>query len=621
MNAKRICALALACLLLTGCGPVRTEPEAQETAQTDGPEIAYVPLDDRPDNVERVVYLAESLGYVLQMPEADDYRTALDGQPLNENGTQYGDRGDLFRWVLDQEAAGCDRYVLSMDQLLSGGLVNSRAMSAHEDISLPGAEGGMPALHSEYELLELLLSTLEEDPDNRVWLLDSIMRLAPTVGYQGDTLEEYNALRAYGAEPRPELTGEALTLENVETSYRLGGDGQALSLADYGLEEDWMADYLAARSRKLELSDAILTQVAALEADNIHVLIGIDDSSEENSIQKNEIAYLRSLLRTGTAQEAGTEDGAGLAQDAGMAQDAILSGVDDLAFKAVTRLYLEESGWQGADAYVAYFGGTEDQPACDYDYKALEEIVAEHFDFFGLTAQDIVLGADLMVLVLTQPADPEQAETYCRELVEFLQNKRESGIPTILIDAGNGTYGTAFHEMLTEETELGWLVSYAGFLDMAIVTGTALSHGVARYAFLQTGEQTEATERAFARTLADSILKDFCYKNVVRNDILSFVRNDLQGSADNFWTPDIDREAILERLETGMAAATANVIANLERSNFISDLAPSYAERGWGGIVLENYRFPWDRAFEIGMDIRLGAFTEPHESVLGLYYQ
>ncbi len=41
--------------------------------------------------------------------------------------------------------------------------------------------------------------------------------------------------------------------------------------------------------------------------------------------------------------------------------------------------------------------------------------------------------------------------------------------------------------------------------------------------------------------MADSILKDFCYKNIVRNDILSFVRNDLSGNADNFWMPDIDR--------------------------------------------------------------------------------
>ena len=70
-----------------------------------------------------------------------------------------------------------------------------------------------------------------------------------------------------------------------------------------------------------------------------------------------------------------------------------------------------------------------------------------------------------------------------------------------------------------------------------------------------------------------------------------------------------------------MAAATAPVIENLERSNFISALAPNYAERGWGGIALENYRFPWDRAFEIGMDIKLGEFTEPHAQMLGVYYQ
>ena len=222
--------------------------------------------------------------------------------------------------------------------------------------------------------------------------------------------------------------------------------------------------------------------------------------------------------------------------------------------------------------------------------------------------------------MLTQPADQAKAAEYYGALIQRLNANREVGMPTILVDAGNGTYGTAFHEALTERTELGWLLSYAGFLDMAIVTGTALSHGVARYAFLQVGQQTEAAERAFLRTVADSVLKDFCYKNVVRNDILEFVRGDLGGNADNFWTPDIDRAAVLARLESGMADATEDVIANLERSNFISTLEP-YTERGWGGVELTDYRFPWDRAFEIGMDILLGDTTEPHRQMLGLYYQ
>ena len=100
----------------------------------------------------------------------------------------------------------------------------------------------------------------------------------------------------------------------------------------------------------------------------------------EDSIQKNEIAYLRSLLREG---------------------DALLSGVDDLAFKAIARLYLDETGWQGAKVSVQYFGGTEDQPACDYDYQPLTTIMEEHFDFFGLTAADPG-AAELRVRVLTR---------------------------------------------------------------------------------------------------------------------------------------------------------------------------------------------------------------------------
>ena len=593
---RRFLAAALACALLTGCGPVRTEPADTESAPADEPVIAYVPLDDRPDNAERVVYLADSLGYELLLPAADDYHTALDGQPFNENGTQSGDRADLFEWVLAQEEAGCDRYILSLDQLLSGGLVNSRAMAAEEPVTLSDGR-----TLGELELLEELIAVLAADENNRVWLLDTVMRLAATTGYGGFGLNEYNALRAYGMAPRPHLTGAALTVENIAADYPLGADGAPVPVeAEDPLPEGAVEDYLAARERKLRLSDDLFRSLEGTAEGQFRVLIGIDDSSEEDSIQKNEIAYLRSLLREG---------------------DALLSGVDDLAFKAVAKLYLDECGWEGARVSVQYFGGTEDRPACAYDYQPLETIMAEHFDFFGLTEADP--GAcELNILVLTQPADETKKADYIAALVGELSGDA-AAVPTILIDAGNGTYGTMFHELLTEETELGRLLSYAGFLDMAIVTGTALSHGVARYAFLHHGEQTEATERAFLRTVADSILKDFCYKNIVRNDILSFVRNDLQGNADNFWDPDIDRAAILARLESGMEAAAAPVIANLERSNFISALPPTreYAERGWGGVELTGYCFPWDRAFEIGMDIRLGDFTEPHESVLGIYYR
>lgn len=605
MMKKRIFAAMLACLLLVGCGPVRTDPaDAQVWDTPPGAEkiIAYVPLDDRPDNEERVVYLAESLGYTLAMPERDLYHTALDGQPLNANGTQSGDRAALYEWVLEQEAAGCDRYILFMDQLLSGGLVNSRHMTAHQPVTLSDGR-----VSTEQELLGELLLALAGDSGNRVWLLDSVIRLAPTVGYTGFGLNEYNALRNYGIEGRPELMGDDLTVENIVANYPLGADGNVLTVeADEPLPEGAVEDYLAARERKLRLSQEMFRVLESGGYENFRVLIGVDDSSEEDSIQKNEIAFLRTQLREG---------------------DALLSGVDDLAFKAVAKLYLEEIGWNGANVCVRYYGGTEDQPACAYDYKPLTEIVEEHFAFFDLTETEYPAECDLMLLVLTQPADEAKKAEYYEGLIRELKNREDSNYPPVmLIDAGNARYGTAFHEALTKEVELGWLLSYAGALDMAIVTGTALSHGVARYARLRYDREnvTQISERAFLRTVADSVLKDFCYRHIVRAEVTAYARDTLGGVPDNFWNPEIDRDALLALMERRMAEETADVIANLERSNFISALAADggeYAERGWGGIVLDNYRFPWDRAFEMSMDIHLGEWTEPHKSLLGLYYK
>nr|WP_325296255.1 DUF4127 family protein [uncultured Oscillibacter sp.] len=585
-RVKRLWAAVLALVLLAGCAPGRTEPlpYPEPAASEPGKTIAYVPLDDRPDNVERVVYLAESLGYALAMPEKVLYRTALDGQPKNFDSLQRGEPWSLFTWVLEQEAAGCDRYILSLDQLHSGGLVASRSMTGY-DIELPG--GGTVQVHS---MMKKLLTALSADENNVVWLLDSVMRLAPTVGYEGGTLEDYNAIRAFGALPRRTLEGDALNLEAIGESYWWGPNGENLrsQTKEAGAYEAALR-HVRSRGRKMTLSYVVQDTLSKPGYENFRLLIGIDDSSLEDCIQKNEIAYLRQGLRTDSE---------------GKQLDWLLSGVDDLAFKAVTRMYLDETDWQGYSVNLQFFGGTEDLPACEYDFQPLAEIVLEHFEFF-----DLLQGraAQLHVLVLTQPKEESLKQAYINLLLQTLEDRREYQQPTILIDASNGTYGTAFYEALTKDTELGYLLAYSGMLDMAIVTGTALSHGAARYAVLKNGENTDAMDRAWARTLADSVLKDFCYKGVVRNDLLGYIRNDLGGDPNNFWDPDLDREDLLQRLEEGMKKETSAAIKNLERSRLITSLEP-YAEKNWGGIALENYRFPWDRAFEIGMDIRLGEF-------------
>ena len=123
--------------VLNGKRPVTTDLALVLEAALGIP--AYILVGMQSDynlQVGRVEYLAESLGYVLNMPEEWMFKTLLDGQMEDyyaENGLetqswtgQSGYPGLLYDWVLEQEASGCDRYLLSVDQLLYGGLVASR---------------------------------------------------------------------------------------------------------------------------------------------------------------------------------------------------------------------------------------------------------------------------------------------------------------------------------------------------------------------------------------------------------------------------------------------------------------------------------------------------------------
>ena len=567
---RKIFALLLALsLCLTACGTAPPEPERLPEGESTGPEVSYIPLDDRPVNADRVVYLAESLGYRLTMPEEDLYRTRLDGQDPNPNGTAYGDRAGLYAWLQDRESAGCDRYILSLDQLLSGGLVNSR--------SFPGADVVLRdgTVLTEEAFLAAVLDLLA-DGENEVYLLDTVMRLAPTVGYDGWDLAGYEALRSYGMAARPTLSGDALTVENIAAAYPLGADGTPLDPADYGVTEEAVAQYLRCRERKLRLIDEALRRMEGRE--NVHFLIGVDDSAPTDSIQTNELAYLR---------------------QAAAGRGAVLSGADEDGMLALCRMFAV-SDYQGAlpTVTVRYFGGSESGASSDYDHQPMTEIVENHLRYLGCEAGE---DGDLQLLVLTAPAEESQRKTAIRQLIAALRQARKDGTPTILMDAAKNGYGTDFQRELVKKTELGFLLGYAGFYDLANATGIALANGVARWLCLQSGaERTQGQEDAFRLTLADSLVKDICYKNQAKIQTTVYVRDTLQGDPDNFRRTGTAEEDVLPQAEAYLREAAGDVLRNLARSAMRTDAAGTLG--GFGSLTIGKVSFPWLRVFEIRME-------------------
>ena len=542
--------------------------------------IAYVPLDDRTDNMEDVVYLAEASGYRIVMPEGDVYCTRLDGQKPNKNGTQYGDREALMEWVKEMDAQGCDLFLMSLDQLFSGGLVHSR-YTLGEDLVFDDGR-----TMSEMEAFDEYILSLTEDPKNRIYLFDSVVRLASTVAYEGFGIDEYYALREYGMVARPALTGDELTLENVFANYPYAADGVTLAenaLADntyaHVLTEEMIADYNAVRVRKLTLLDHVMTAVKSSGSENLHLIIGIDDSSNTENIQYNELHYIEKQLGQGTT---------------------LLTGLDSLARLLVGQIAQESYDYE-VKASVRYIGGTQMIPSSEFDRYTLEEVVDLHMDLFK--AQRVSEEeAELQLVVMTAPDDESKTQEYAEELVSLLEYNIENNIPTAFIEASNNAYGFDLEHMLLERVDFARLMSFAGKYDQANVTGASFAMGFSRYLYLRCCEdKTDAADLAQVKQIANSMALTYPYILHVRYPLNLYIM-ELGYDYNNILTGSRDGRLIQDGLEQLFFGECVRISEALEGCRVVSELEP-WNEKVVSNVVFSEVYMPWNRTFEISFTI------------------
>ncbi len=540
--------------------------------------IAYVPLDDRTDNMEDVVYLAEASGYRIVMPEGDVYCTKLDGQKPNKNGTQYGDREALMEWVKEMDAQGCDLFLMSLDQLFSGGLVHSRYTRGEDLVFDDGRT------MSEMEAFDEYILALTEDPKNRVYLFDSVVRLASTVAYEGFGIDEYYALREYGMVARPALTGDELTLENVFANYPYAADGVTLAedaLADntyaHVLTEELIADYNAVRVRKLTLLDHVMTAIKG--QDNMHLIIGIDDSSNTENIQYNELHYIEKQLGEGTT---------------------LMAGLDSLARLLVGRIAQESYDYE-VKASVRYIGGTQMIPSSEFDLYTLEEVVDLHMELFK--AQRVSEAeAELQLVVMTAPDDESKAQEYCEELVSLLEYNVEHNIPTAFIEASNNAYGFDLEQMLLARVDFARLMSFAGKYDQANVTGAGFAMGFSRYLYLRCCEdKTAEADLAQVKQIANSMALTYGYTLHTRYPLNLYVM-ELGYDYNNILTGSRDGRLIQDGLEQLFFGECVRFSEALEGCRVVSSLAP-WNEKAVSNVSFSEVYMPWNRTFEISFTI------------------
>lgn len=438
------------------------ESSMNDTSDNVPTRVAYIPLDNRPVNKDRVEYLAQSVGIELVMPEEELYRTALDNMQPNSDGSTIGNREKLLAWLREIDGT-CEYFIISLDQVLSGGLVGSRWLS-NTDLTF------------EYEIADAIIDLCKS---NTVFLFDTVMRLASTVDYQGYDLDTYNTLRSYGKEERKLLSGSELTVENIIAGYRYDQNGNKVSTP---LSEQTLEKYHASRARKLILADYIL-QNAGDSMEFIYV--GVDDSSPENTIQTNEINYL-----TGLIGERGVLSAA--ADELGMCCLARMASI----------LYGE------VELGLTYYGPGKDLAADGFDIATLGENVQTHL--VCLKAYEIESRTEgLQVLILTR----QSSYSDCEALLNQVRNNQQNNIPTVVLDVSGQSDLLGAMLVGDASIDLTKLLGYSSWNTAGNAMGIALSQGIARYAYLNSVEaSTEDSDAGFLKSMTFAYIKDLSYK-------------------------------------------------------------------------------------------------------------
>ncbi|MBQ5791653.1 MAG: DUF4127 family protein [Clostridia bacterium] len=503
-----------------------TESETEAIDPLNPPAIAYIPLDNRPVNKERVEYLARSMGVDLLMPEEHLYRTALDNMEPNPDGSTLGNREALLAWVKETDKT-CDYFIISLDQMLSGGLVGSRWLD-NTDLTF------------EYEIADTIIDLCK---NNTVYLFDTVMRLASTGSYGGYQLDEYYKLREYGQVARKPLSGSDLTVENIIAGYRFDANGKKVSTP---LPESALEKYHASRTRKLVIADYILRNAGD---DLEFIYVGVDDSSPQTTIQTNEIKYLTKLIG-----------------DRGV----LSAAADELGMCCLARMATHLYG--SLDVHLTYYGPGKNQAADEFDIGTLAGNVEKHLVCLDVKETQ-TQGEGLQVLILTRGSSQDDRD----KIFSQLQKNLKENLPTVLLDVSGQASRLSY--TLFEESSLpvGKLLGYSSWNTAGNAMGIALAQGVARYAYLTAvGTSTEESDAGFLQSMTFAYIKDVFYKAH-------------GGSAETSGN-------------AGRVCSVATILRRINQSPIVTSLAP-YGESEHATVAVSNFRYPWNRTFEMTFDI------------------
>ena len=493
--------------------------------------IVMIPLDDRPCNYK----------YPNLLPK-EDYKIILPPKEYMCNHKNESNYEALSKWLLDN-VKNADSLILSMDNLILGGLVPSRLH------------------HYSFSMLKERLNIIKEirkiNPNLLIYGFELIMRCPD---YSLDVEEPYYYAEC-GAEIHElgELTHKHLLNKCTENELKRMDELKSF------IKEEYLKDYLDRRNTNL----TVLMDTLKLVNDGLfdYFIIPQDDASVYGYTALDQIRVRKYLkdnsLHTRVSMYPSADD---------VGLSLISRSICELNHKPI-KVYVKYSSPK-APYCIPWFEDRPQDETIKYQIISMGGIRV-----YSLVEADVVLAVNMTSKMLNKD-DPDfmmvyDTERNLHEFIEYIKYVKSTGKMVGIADTAycNGS-DTELIKLMAKEQMLLNVDSYAGWNTSSNTLGTTLC----ALAIAYFGKDNK-TIKEF---LMYRYIEDYVYMNYSRWKISREIENEGLG----YFDLKDQNEMVSERVRIDMLEIIHNDLKDI--SKYIKDI---------------KINMPWNRMFECDLDI------------------
>ena len=497
--------------------------------------VLLVPLDSRPPCGQLVADNGRTAGIEIIIPPSE----TMDFYTLP------GDTSKMRKWLYD-EIKNCDEAIISIDQLLYGGLIASRNKTIKdEDITA---------------LAEYLKKLHGDNPNIKIHAFSILPRMNPP-----DFVEKY--------QDRKKLM-EWSRLVHKYDDNPLSETAEKIQVLEEEIPSEQIKAYTEIYNRNLRLNCLLAKLVADGTLEDL--TFGQDDGevySLPNLKLKEFIHYLHKNKIPGDKL-------------------AILHGADEVALSILTniisrsnsfKVYVDYSSEKAAIKVMPYMA------ICNQD--TAHERLNFHHDIIVSTPEE----ADYILFI---SATDEETMDRRRYNAEKLLDYQQSGKPVALVDLSKSFIAqeALLPILLKENFPVNSLIAYAGWNTASNSIGTAVSQAEIYLTALNQGLEQDRVVYSNLSNLNNRICEDYYYLK----DVIDLVNINLKKKGySNVY--DLDLEHNYKWAVDMMEAAMNQRLVQYKTSDaFTKSFWLKNTEYAVTDMQISLY-FPWPRTFEINL--------------------